>query len=470
MSEQRHRAMRAWGGLLCAFAMGCAGNTTEATSADKTDTHVPAVDVPSVDAMPETSGCLPPTSPTLTLAATVDVTTAAIGSSVTVTITTAGTKGPPVLTAVVERGGGTVEAPAAPACDPGKGHVTTVRWTLGVAPVENRLRVSAGAGFVDKSVSVLATLASPTEPKPFGDVHALLGTAAPGTTEDLAFTRDGKTLSVAVAGAVVDLDATGKATKRALTGGTLDGPLGLVYDTLGQLLVADAKGKAVKVVSPAGAIVTHIAASAEVAFVAPNDLTLLPNGELVVTDPCAGRIFWFSADGKTLFDSVAFDKPKEGGPNGVVPAPDGSGVYVTTENTAIVCQDATVTFDAKLAGLYRLPMANHAFGARETIATELGIFGDGLTFDAEGNLYVCVDRFKADFTLEESVVLVFPSAKGPPATLWRSTTRLFANVEFGRGAFGKTTLYAALLSVPPFTGAEQRGVVAGEVGIAGVGP
>jgi hypothetical protein len=46
---------------------------------------------------------------------------------------------------------------------------------------------------------------------------------------------------------------------------------------------------------------------------------------------------------------------------------------------------------------------------------------------------------------------------------------IIANVAFGRGPLGETTMYGALLAIPPFTNSDKRGVVKFEVGVSGLG-
>src|SRR5690606_9323205 len=100
------------------------------------------------------------------------------------------------------------------------------------------------------------------------------------------------------------------------------------------------------------------------------------------------------------------------------------------------------------------------------VAENVGLFGDGLTFDQEGNLYVIFDTEK-EIALDESILFVLPAGGTTLRRFFALEDKVLANPAFGRGAFGETTLYLTLLAVPPFTGEDSRGVVTVEVGIPG---
>ena len=114
-----------------------------------------------------------------------------------------------------------------------------------------------------------------------------------------------------------------------------------------------------------------------------------------------------------------------------------------------------------------MDVSDAGFGARETIAANFALFGDGLTFDVEGNLYVIFDT-QANFALDESALWILPAGERNLVKFLSVRDHVLANPDFGRGDFGDGMLYIALLAVPPFTSPEARGVERIEVGIAGL--
>ncbi|MBI5387744.1 MAG: SMP-30/gluconolactonase/LRE family protein [Verrucomicrobia bacterium] len=113
----------------------------------------------------------------------------------------------------------------------------------------------------------------------------------------------------------------------------------------------------------------------------PNDVWVHPNGGLYFTDPFYKRPWWKhdkmpqdgqhvyfrSADGKTL-TRVATDLKQ---PNGIVGAPDGKTLFVA---------------DIGARKTYRYGIQPDGTLANKTLLCELG--SDGMTLDAEGNLYL----------------------------------------------------------------------------------
>ena len=77
-----------------------------------------------------------------------------------------------------------------------------------------------------------------------------------------------------------------------------------------------------------------------------------------------------------------------------------------------------------------------------------------------------------DFALDESIVFLRPAAGGPLARAFAAKGKVYANLAFGGGAYGPTTLYLALLAFPPFTADTERGLerVRVEVGGAPIPP
>lgn len=356
----------------------------------------------------------------------------------------------------VTRGGGRVaEAVTGP---DGR---AAVAWTLGVAPVGNELLIHPQGTDLGTHVWITGTLAEPLSPETFGDVNGFLtdeGTR--GSTEDLAFTADGR-LVLGVPEGLLILDAEGNATRVELSGDPVEAPLGVAADADGTLWVADPKGPALRRVRD-GVVDSLLVGQ----VTAPNYVALGPDGAVYVSDPCQGEVLRVDPASGSITARHPFDLATEGGPNGLAFGPDGR-LWIATENTGLLCMHADrVDIQAPIAGLYALEVSEEGFGNWETIAAGIGLFADGLAFDAEDNLYVVVDT-EANFRLEASEVRVLPRGGTELVPFLRATDRLFANLAFGQGTFGETTLYVALLTVPGFTPPEARGVERIDVGIAG---
>lgn len=360
----------------------------------------------------------------------------------------------------------------------GGGSLTTVNdthttWTLGKAPVLNTVQGYGLGGCYASGdcvaptwfISVRATLAEAYAADFFGDVNDFLTAQKnDGSTEDCAFAPGGK-LTMGVPGGLIQVDADGKSSAMKLTGDPLVAPLGVFYDKTGTLWVADSKGPALRSVSPAGEVTTVVTSDGTQDLLMPNDVVTTDGQSVYFTDSCLGEVL-FVKDGKVI-DVAKFDLTKEGGANGVAMDPDAGSLWVTTENTALLCQSKGVGLEAPISGLYRFELTPSGFGKRTDIAVNQGLFGDGLTFDSEGNLYVIFDK-EADFALTESAVWVLAKGDTKLVKFLAANDRIFANPVFGRGAFGQTQLYLALLAVPPFTDASARGLMRFDVGIKGL--
>ncbi len=413
----------------------------------------------------------------VTVAVAGGVESAPAGSEVALEVRVTGASPGTVVTLRVRKGGGSL-AESKLTFD--EGGTQSVAWTLGPAPVAQQ--VQATVEDVDASVEasadvsadtgafaqVHATRDTPLEAQPFGDVHAVLTAAkVEGSTEDLAFSPTGGALFLGVPGGIARLDPKGKTTLMKTTGDPLDAPLGVAFADDGALWICDSKGRSLRRMDPAGVVTTVVTEDQGAPLGAPNHLAVLPSGDMIMSDPCLGRLLWI--DGKTgeVKARHGFDLATEGGPNGVALSPEGDAVVVTTENTGLLCNhSAKVAIDKNVAGLFKIALDDGAFGARTALATEVGLFADGLAFDSEGNLYVCIDRVE-NFKLTESVVEVLPAGGTKLLPFLRATDRVFANVLFGTPAFGDKELFVALLAVPPFTGADKRGVMRVGVGITG---
>ena len=355
----------------------------------------------------------------------------------------------------------------------GGGSLTTVdathtTWTLGKAPVVNAVQGCDAAGNCTPPIwqgSIRATLAKPYATESFGDVNEFLTAQNnTGSTEDCAFAANGK-LTMGVPGGLIQLGPDGKSSALKLTGDPLVAPLGLFYDPAGTLWVADSKGPALRSVSPAGEVTTVVTSDGTQNLAMPNDVATIDGKNVYFTDSCLGEVL-FVQNGKVI-DVAKFDLVTEGGGNGVAIDPDGKSLWVTTENTGLLCGSKGVGVEAPISGLYRFELTPTGFGKRTAIAVNQGLFGDGLTFDAEGNLYVIFDQ-EANFALTESTVWVLAKGDTQLVKFLTATDRVFANPVFGKGAFGETQLYLALLAVPAFTDPSARGLMRFDIGIKGL--
>jgi sugar lactone lactonase YvrE len=363
--------------------------------------------------------------------------------------------------ATVTLGGGKV-APASAVTGPDG--TASFAWTLGPAPVANRLSVAAGestAGF-----DVRAEVVKPVETASFGAVDAFLAKEGlAGSTEGLAFDREGR-LVLGIPGGLVALDPAGAVTRLALTGDPLVSPLGIALDRDGALWVADSQGHALRRVAPDGRVTTVLGGEGSDALKQPNFPAVAPDGTILLSDPCAGTLLRLDPSSGKVLDSLAFDLKTQGGPNGLALDPSSSHVYLTTENTALLCGHADVVADEPIAGLYRVSWPPVSW-TLEPVAERVGLFGDGLAFDAEGNLYAIFDLVE-DLALKESDLFVLPAGGKTLRKFVSVQGRVLANLAFGTGPYGDTAAYFALLSVPPFTPAEARGAEKLEIGLRGL--
>lgn len=361
----------------------------------------------------------------------------------------------------VARGGGRVEPERA--ISDGSG-VVRARWTLGRAPVANALVASAGSASL--RLETRATLDEPYEPERFGDVDGFLGARGiEGSTEDLSFAPSGE-LVLGVPGGLVEVSPEGEVAAVPLSGEAIVSPLGIAHDRDGSLWVADPGGPALRRVSPDGVVETVLETDGERPLVGPNYVAIGPRGRVYLSDPCLGELLRVEPASGRVDAIESFDLATEGGPNGFAFDATGERLFVATENTALLCGDSSAGIVDPIAGLFAIEVDQNGFGPRQAIATRVALFGDGMAFDAEGNLYVIFDT-QRDFMLEESAIWVLPAGEGALVKLAAVRGRVLANLAFGRGAYGETTLYVSLLAVPPFTPANERGVERLELGLPG---
>ncbi|HEY8516274.1 MAG TPA: hypothetical protein VIS07_12230 [Candidatus Binatia bacterium] len=303
--------------------------------------------------------------------------------------------------------------------------------------------------------------------EPFGDVDAFLtARGITGSTEDLAFTPDGERLVMGVPGGLIALDPQGEASSLPLTGDPLLNPLGVAYDRAGNLWVADSAGSALRRVLPSGEVTTPLTTDGEQPLVAPNYVAIDREDRVLLSDPCLGELIRFDPVTGRVDAVLRFDVADEGGPNGFAFAPDGR-LWIATENTALFCGHSFVGLTDPVASLLVVDVDDEGFGTPETVVADFALFGDGVAFDAAGNLYVIFDT-EVNFTLEESAIWFLPPGGAVLEKLVGVSDRVLANLAFGSRPFGDQTLYVSLLAVPPFTSPNARGAERIEVGIRGL--
>lgn len=330
-------------------------------------------------------------------------------------------------------------------------------WTPGPVPIVQGLRLQAGKESLEQTAQV--QVAQPLEPQFFGKVAAyLLAHQLDGSTEDVAFAPDGKMAVMGVPDHLLHIDAAGEVTELTTSGDKFTRPLGMAFDTTGNLWFCDSQDGALRMMAPDRKVSTLTTTDGKQALVQPNDLAVDGQGRVWFTDPCLGELLRYDPKAKTTEVLATFDLKTQGGPNGIALSSDGKDVAVTTENVLLTCGKGGAAMTDALGSLWRAPngKAPLQFTA---IGEHVGIFGDGCTYDALGNLYATFDLFTVDpLAIKASVVLVWPKGATAPQPFLSATKALFANVVFGKGAFGADQLYLALLSVPPFTTDDARGL------------
>lgn len=364
------------------------------------------------------------------------------------------------LAVTVRRGGGWADDTRS-----GPDGVAIIRWVLGVAPVDNAIEIALadGSRAAPIALTVRGTLDTPWRAEPFADVHGFLDAEGhTDSTEDLGFGPDGLVLG-APAG-LLNVAPDGTITRRPVGEG-VNRIWGFAFDADGAVWGVDAGNGRMVRIDPDGAVTEAIADSGGEPLEGPNYVAVDHQGRIYLTDPCRGEIIRLDpASGDTVVHT--FDRLTEGGPNGLAVTADGEEMYVATQNTGLLCGQADIPIDAEIAGIHVIDLDDFGGGHRP-FAENVALFGDGLAFDAEGNLYAVFD-WQENFRIETSAVLVFPAGEreGVPF-LVAADRQIFANVAFGTGAYGAETLYIALLAVPGFTDRASRGLERFEVGIPG---
>ena len=368
------------------------------------------------------------------------------------------------INVIVDRGGGSLSDAELRTDNLGR---CSFEWILGPAPVLNRLVITADDLVLKPEIQGVCT--EPRMAEPFGGVHDFLsGQEIFGTTEDLAFSPDGS-LVLGIPGGLMTIAPDGTPALMNLTGDPIEGPLGIAYDRAGNLWVADSESKVLRRVSPDGEVTTVLTGDGTNDLAGPNYVAIGPNGRVYLSDPCLGEIIQYNPETEEIEHILEFDLAAVGGPNGMAFDSTYSKMFIATENTSIQCQHSYIPFDEPLSALISVDILSPSsgFGEKEIIVSQAGLFGDGLAFDQEGNLYVIFDQ-QENFQLAESAVWVLPEGGTDLVKFLAVEDRIMANLAFGQGAFGETVLHISLLTIPPFTDSSARGAERSPVGIPGL--
>ncbi|MCE9533830.1 MAG: SMP-30/gluconolactonase/LRE family protein [Planctomycetes bacterium] len=213
---------------------------------------------------------------------------------------------------------------------------------------------------------------------------------APGYSEGPTW-RNGEVFFCS--GALLRVDANKKVHKY------LDiGPAGTVLKADGHMLICDNKNKALLDVSPEGKVGVVAEQFETYALKSLNDLTIDARGNVYWTDPenssaknPVGQIYRVRPDGRVdrIGTGLAF-------PNGLDVDPASKYLYVIESQTQKILR-------------YALPADNELLGKPELFYDLGGSGGDGLAFDAAGNLWVA-DFHRPD-TKNGRITVLSPEAK-----------------------------------------------------------
>jgi hypothetical protein len=381
---------------------------------------------------------------------------------------------------MVDAGGGAVEPGLVVTGADGR---ASARWTLGIAPVDNRLRVSMNADTL--TFSVRATLAAPLQTARFGNVNGFIDShlgaqceANVGGTEcstyGLAFDGKGH-LVLGIPGGLLQMDPAGAVSAVSLSGDTIIDPQGMAFDQRGNLWVADLGGpirfpldedRGLRKVSPAGVVSTALVEP----LLSPTSIAVDAAGRVYVSDPCLGQVLRYDPDAATVDAVLSFDVGTQGGPLGVALEPGTGRIVVLTGPPASNCGGLD---PIGLGSVYAAPVSDAGFGPITPLIDGFPgtsypyRFGVGVSFDREGNLYAAFGEFTGDLLYNTLWVLPrgdiqpvrFLTAPGPGRPV-------FSNLAFGQGEFGASTLYLAL-TLRGQAPADARGADRFTVGIPG---
>ena len=324
----------------------------------------------------------------------------------------------------IAAGGGHLSASSAVTDSSG---LASVRWRLGTAPVWNQMRSMANG-----SVVTFRAWAEPGEPPALELVHE----APPGIpSEDLAF-QQGRGLFLGSTGAILTAAAPGSGLIALdINGEEIQSPVGIAFGHTGELFVSDNVSQdyaAVKRITPSGICSTLSDGFNGQDFSLPNDIAVHGSGEIYVAATCNNMIYRISPlDGET---HEVLHTP---GPNGLAFNQDYSYLYFTTENPAFFCQGENVN-----GGLFRVAIGpDHSPGQTETLIENVALAGDGLAFDAEGNLYIVFTGVKGSGRTSGVFVYTPDGRFNRFFSVNLCQLEIITNVAFGMEPFDPCSLY-----------------------------
>ena len=328
----------------------------------------------------------------------------------------------------VEAGGGDLSTSSVLTDEEGRAAVT---WTLGSPPVLNR--VSAG---IPGSTVPFRARAEPGEPPA---LEPICQGPAGFASEDLAF-RPGRGLFLGTAGELLNIPAPGGAvTTVPVTGEPIYNPLGIAFGINGDLYLCEnfaPVSSVLKRVTPTGVCETLSAGFTGKPFDLPNYAAVHSSGEIFLSSTCDDMIYRVSPlDGETSeFLSIT-------APNGIAFNPDESYLYILTENPLFFCSGPDLP-----GGLYRAALGPDGRpGEIETLVADFAVAGDGLAFDAEGNLYVVFTGIMGGTwqdLLTSGIFVYTPDGRFEKYVSVNLPRDIFTNVAFGMEPFDPFSLYS----------------------------
>lgn len=210
-------------------------------------------------------------------------------------------------------------------------------------------------------------------------------------------------------GVILRVTNDGEITEVATTGGR---PNGLVFNSAGEMFVADANLKAILRIDKKGNSEVFVDEYEGTGLGGPNDLCLLPNGDLLFTDPirrpqpdpAISPVYRVTPDGKVsaFANELAY-------PNGIAVSVDGTQVYVSESRAqrlvAFTIDKEGLLLDQQLVRRFREP-GNP----------------DGIAVDVEGNILQTLPGIRA---------IAYVSSTGDLLDLYHVPDWAPANLAFG---------------------------------------
>ncbi|MGH7127484.1 MAG: SMP-30/gluconolactonase/LRE family protein [Planctomycetaceae bacterium] len=222
---------------------------------------------------------------------------------------------------------------------------------------------------------------------------------------------------------------------------------GLMFDRAGRLIAccgANGGARALCEITPDGKVKPIVGEFEGKTFNAPNDLVILPNGHIYFSDPR------YVGPEPVELDhmSVYLYKPDDGSvtrvtddiekPNGVHVSPDARTLYVaeTNNGSGDVTSDTAETRPGRMTlNAFRIRRNGELGRKRVLVDFGAGPGVDGMTLDAEGNLYAAVRK-----TGRHGIIVYRPDGA---ERAYIPTQDLPTNCCFGRGEDAKTLYVTA---------------------------